>query len=269
MNRIKHHAIKYHPLTVIRRQQNQAHMAIPRFYCPTLLAPHTTVELPDTLAHHAIRVLRLKPDSEIILFDGKGGQYSAKLIIEGKKGHAELGAHDPIEAELDGRITLVQGIPSGDKMDWIIEKAVELGAVRIVPIAARRSVLQLTGERLRKRLEHWRRIAQAASEQSGRNRIMDIADPLSLERYLADGAIDAASTLFCHPGSSRSLAQALQAEQAELTLLVGPEGGWSEEEQDMVARHKLTGVSFGKRVLRTETAGLALIAAATALRGWN
>ena len=244
-------------------------MATPRFFCSKPLTAHTTIELPEALAHHAIRVLRLKPDSDIVLFDGQGGQYAAKLIIDGKRGHAALGDHDPIEAELDGRITLVQGIPSGDKMDWIIEKAVELGAVRLVPIAARRSVLQLTGERLRKRMEHWRRIAQAASEQSGRNRIMDIADPLSLERYLADDMTDAASTLLCHPGSSQSLAQALQAEQTELTLLVGPEGGWSDEEQELMARHKLTAVSFGKRVLRTETAGLALIAAASALRGWN
>src|SRR3546814_71152 len=148
-------------------------------------------------------------------------------------------------------------------------RSVELGAVRVVPITARRSVLQLSGERLRKRLEHWRRIAQAASEQSGRNRIMHIAEPCALEHYLAEGMTDTASTLFCQPGSPRSLAQALQAGQTELAFLVGPEGGWSDEEQDAVARYKLAGVSFGQRVLRTETAGLALIAAASALQGWN
>jgi 16S rRNA (uracil1498-N3)-methyltransferase len=244
-------------------------MATPRFFSSTPLAAHTTIELPDALAHHAIRVLRLKPDSDIVLFDGQGGQYAAKLIFDGKRGHAVLSGHDPVEAELEGRITLVQGIPAGDKMDWVIEKAVELGAIRVIPIAARRSVLQLSGDRLRKRLEHWRRIAQAASEQSGRNRIMEIAEPCSLERYLADGMTDAASTLFCQPGSPRSLAQALHAGQTELSFLVGPEGGWSDEEQELVARHTLTGVSFGKRVLRTETAGLALIAAASALQGWN
>jgi 16S rRNA (uracil1498-N3)-methyltransferase len=244
-------------------------MATPRFFSSTPLAAHTTIQLPEALAHHAIRVLRLKPDSDIVLFDGKGGQYPAKLVIDGKRGHAVLGDHNPVEAELEGRITLVQGIPAGDKMDWVIEKAVELGAVRIIPIAARRSVLQLGGDRLRKRMEHWRRIAQAASEQCGRNRIMEITEPCSLERYLADGMSDAASTLFCQPGSACSLAQALQAGQTDLSFLVGPEGGWADEEQDVVARYKLTGVSFGKRVLRTETAGLALIAAASALRGWN
>src|SRR3546814_13337494 len=96
-----------------------------------------------------------------------------KLIIDGKRGQAILGEHDPVEAELSANITLVQGIPSGDKMDWIIEKAVELGAVRVVPITARRSVLQLSGERLRKRLEHWRRIAQAASEQRARKSVVE------------------------------------------------------------------------------------------------
>lgn len=244
-------------------------MATPRFYCATPLSPDTTLELPQALAHHAVRVLRLKPESEIILFDGRGGQYTATLLVEGKKAYARLGVHDPIEAELAGRITLVQGLPSGDKMDWVVEKAVELGAVCVQPLAAQRSVLQLSGERLRKRLDHWRRIAQAASEQCGRNRIMEVADPQSLQQYLAASTAQAGSILFCHPGSSRTLAQAAQAAGSALTLLVGPEGGWSDEELALVEKHGLTPVNFGARVLRTETAGLALIAAVSALRGWH
>lgn len=244
-------------------------MATPRFFCPIDLASNTTIELPTDLAHHAIRVLRLKSDSEIILFNGQGGQYPARLIIEGKNGMAAIGEHDAIETELEGDITLVQGIPSGDKMDWVIEKAVELGAKRLIPIAAQRSVLQLTGERLRKRMQHWRRIAQAASEQSGRNRIMDVQEPLQLRDYLAQNTVHAQTTLFCHPGSQKTLAQALAPEQNNLTLLVGPEGGWSQEEQAVVEQHGLTPIRFGKRVLRTETAGLALIAAISALRGWD
>lgn len=246
-------------------------MATPRFFCPIDLAPNTTIELPDDLAHHAIRVLRLKADSEIILFNGQGGQYPARLIIDGKSGLAAIGMHDPAETELDGDITLVQGIPSGDKMDWVIEKAVELGAKRLIPIAAQRSVLQLSGERLRKRMQHWRRIAQAASEQSGRNRIMEIQEPLSLRDYLAQNTVQADTTLFCHPDGQQTLEQALalNPKQNCLTLLVGPEGGWSQEEQSIVELHGLTPVRFGKRVLRTETAGLALIAAISALRGWD
>src|SRR3546814_19250138 len=99
-------------------------MAAPRFFCPTTLAAHTTIELPDALAHHARRVLRLKPESDIVLFDGNGGQYTAKLIIDGKRGQAMLGEHDTVEAELSANIPLVQATPSGDKMAWNIEKAV-------------------------------------------------------------------------------------------------------------------------------------------------
>lgn len=244
-------------------------MAISRFFCPASLAPSTTIELPTDLAHHAIRVLRLKPESDIILFNGQGGQYPARLLIDGKQGLAVIGEHDPVENELEGDITLVQGIPAGDKMDWVIEKAVELGAKQLIPIAAQRSVLQLGGERLRKRMLHWHRIAQAASEQSGRNRIMSIEEPMPLRDYLAQHAAQSQTTLFCHPGSSQTLAQALAPGQNTLSLLVGPEGGWSLEEQAAVEKHGLTPVSFGKRVLRTETAGLALIAAISALRGWQ
>lgn len=244
-------------------------MAIPRFFCAAALASNTTVKLAPELAHHAIRVLRLKPDSDIALFNGLGGQYPATLHIEGKNGYASLGEHEPIEAELDGDITLVQGIPAGDKMDWIIEKAVELGARRLVPITAQRSVLQLSGERLHKRMQHWKRIAQSASEQCGRNRIMEIAEPAALRDYLAGRREDADDILFCHPASPHTLAQALSSRRDRVTLLVGPEGGWSGDEQALVELHGLTAVSFGKRVLRTETAGLALIAAISALRGWD
>jgi 16S rRNA (uracil1498-N3)-methyltransferase len=244
-------------------------MAPPRFFCPAPLADGKRIELPVELAHHAIRVLRLKPDADIVLFNGEGGEYPARLVIDGKAGYADLGRHATIETELDGDITLVQGIPSGDKMDWVIEKAVELGARRLVPIAAQRSVLQLSGERLQKRMKHWRRIAQSASEQSGRNRIMDIAEPLTLREYLAASAEPLSCTLFCHPEGKQTLEQALEAVQDRLVFLVGPEGGWSDEELALTGRHGLIPVRFGKRVLRTETAGLALIAAASALKGWD
>lgn len=244
-------------------------MAISRFYCATPLTPDTTIELPAALAHHAVRVLRIKTDTEIILFDGLGGQYTATLLIDGKKACARLGRHEPIEAELAGQITLVQGMASGDKMDWVIEKAVELGATRVVPLAAQRSVLQLSGERLNKRLDHWRRISQAASEQCGRNRIMEVAVPQTLQQYLATLTLPPTSILFCHPGSTQTLAQAAQAAGNALALVVGPEGGWSDEELALAKKHKLTTAGFGTRVLRTETAGLALIAAVSALRGWS
>lgn len=243
-------------------------MATPRFYSPTPLTPHHTIELAPELAHHAIRVLRLKAGTDIVLFDGQGGQYPATLIIDGKKGLAQTGAQASIDVELAGDITLVQGIPSGDKMDWIIEKAVELGAKRLIPIAAQRSVLQLSGERLNKRQRHWERIALSASEQCGRNRIMQIDAPLSLQAYLAQIDLTAQQALFCHPEAEQTLAQALTPGLTRITLLVGPEGGWSTQEQEMVKRCGIAPVKFGERILRTETAGLALIAATSALQGW-
>lgn len=245
-------------------------MATPRFFCATPLSPNSTISLPPELAHHAIRVLRLKPDSDIILFDGLGGQYPARLLIDGKAGSALTGDHQPIEAELAGDITLVQGIASGDKMDWVIEKATELGAKKFVPIAAKRSVLQLSGERLQKRLLHWRRIAQAASEQCGRNQIMEVAAPSSLQAWLDTPQPTGHIHLLCHPDSPLTLAQALQASPGNaLSLLVGPEGGWSEQEVAQAQQHGVSQIQYGARVLRTETAGLALISAISALRGWN
>jgi 16S rRNA (uracil1498-N3)-methyltransferase len=244
-------------------------MATPRFYSPVPLAALQTIELAPELAHHAIRVLRLKADTEIILFDGRGGEYPARLLIDGKSGYAQTGAHRPVEVELEGNITLAQGIPAGDKMDWVVEKAVELGVKRLIPITAERGVSQLNAERGMKRRLRWERIAQTASEQCGRNRLMQIDAPQSLQNCMDDITRDAQTLLFCHPEANKTLAQALQPGMASLTLLVGPEGGWSAAEQALALRHGLQAVKFGNRVLRTETAGLALIAACSALQHWH
>ena len=243
-------------------------MTAPRFYCRCPLAPNQTIELPPELAHHAMRVLRLKSGTAIVLFDGTGGEYAATLLVDGKKGKAEVGDHHRVEVESPGCITLAQGIAAADKMDWIIEKAVELGVKRLVPIAAQRSVLKLAGERLDKRTLHWNRIAQAASEQCGRNRIMSIEAPQSLRAYLSQVDASRQPILFCHPDAELALAEVLQPGMMRLTLLVGPEGGWSDEEKALARRSELTPVKLGERVLRTETAGLALIAAASALQRW-
>ncbi|OZI71074.1 16S rRNA (uracil(1498)-N(3))-methyltransferase [Bordetella genomosp. 12] len=243
-------------------------MSLPRFYCDLPLAAGQRVRLPQDLAHHAIRVLRLREGADIVLFDGKGGEYPAQLQIDGKDGHAVLGRHLPREAELPGRIVLAQGLPSGDKMDWIVEKAVELGAVAVQPIAAQRSVLQLSGPRLEKRLAHWQRVAQAAAEQCGRNRLTQIAAPLTLRDWLAQPA--EGPRLMCHPQASDDLSGWLgqQPGLAGLTLMVGPEGGWSDEEVAAARAAGVAAVRLGPRVLRTETAGLALIASVSALLGW-
>lgn len=244
---------------------------MPRFFCDTLLSAGARLPLPDTLAHHAVRVLRLRDGSSIVLFNGQGGQYPATLNIDGKTAWAQLGEYCPLDAELAGSITLVQGLPSGDKMDWVVEKAVELGACRVTPIAAQRSVLQLSGPRLEKRVAHWARIAQSAAEQCGRNRLMPVDAPVALREWLAQPA--AGLRLLCHPDAPTTLAETLTTASHEaplqaLSLLVGPEGGWSDAELALAAQYGVQSVRFGPRVLRTETAGLALIAAVTALLGW-
>lgn len=243
-------------------------MSAPRFFCDAPLSAGARIALPEALAHHAIRVLRLRAGEPMVLFNGQGGEYPAVLEIEGKTGFAQLGAFDPREAELAGRITLVQGLPAGDKMDWVVGKAVELGAARVCPIAAQRSVLQLAGPRLEKRVAHWQRIAQSAAEQCGRNRLMAVEAPMALADWLARPADGL--RLLCHPQADTDLASLLGATPglASLTLLVGPEGGWSDQELALAREAGVQAVRFGPRVLRTETAGLALISAAGALLGW-
>jgi len=246
-------------------------MSIPRFFVPLPLQPGATLVLPETVAHHALRVLRLPVGSPIVLFNGEGGAWQATLAAQGKQALAELTAFDPRDTELPGRVTLVQGIATGDKMDWIVEKAVELGAHTVAPIAAQRSVLRLSGERLEKRIQHWQRVAQAACEQCGRNRLPVVRAPVTLAQWLADPANAEGLRLMCHPDASDTLAGALPARPtaAALTLLVGPEGGWSDEELELAGRHEVRRVRFGARVLRTETAGVALLAATGALLGWQ
>lgn len=246
-------------------------MSIPRFFVTSPLDSDTCVALPDAVAHHALRVLRLPPGAEIMLFNGEGGAWRATLVVQGKKGLAQLTGFDARDTELPGRITVVQGIASGDKMDWIVEKAVELGAHAIAPIAAQRSVLRLSGDRLEKRLQHWQRIAQSACEQCGRNRMPIVQPPVSLAQWLSSPANAGMLRLLCHPDATDTLAGALPEPDpgASLALLVGPEGGWSDDELDEAARHAVRRVRFGSRVLRTETAGLALLAATGALLGWQ
>ncbi|CAB3734552.1 16S rRNA (uracil(1498)-N(3))-methyltransferase [Achromobacter piechaudii] len=243
-------------------------MSAPRFFCDIPLSAGTRIALPDALAHHALRVLRLKAGESVVLFNGQGGEYPAVLDVDGKAGYAQLGDFSAREAELAGRITLVQGLPSGDKMDWVVEKAVELGASRVSPIAAQRSVLQLSGPRLDKRVAHWQRIAQSAAEQCGRNRLMAVDTPRSLADWLAEPA--EGLRLLCHPEAGEDLAGKLRAAPGltALTLLVGPEGGWSDKELELARQAGVQAVRFGPRVLRTETAGLALVSAVSALLAW-
>ncbi len=239
-------------------------MMNPRFFCPDGLVPDCEIPLPAPVAHHAERVLRLVVGDAVVLFDGQGGEFSATLTALGKQPAARLGPRLPIERESSLAITLVQALASGDKMDWVVQKAVELGVMAIQPVAAERSVLKLAGDRAVKRVAHWQQIAVAACEQSGRNRVPVVGDILPLSRYLSLPFED--TRLILAPGADGALARKA-APSGPVSVFVGPEGGWSSGELDLATRAGCAPLALGPRVLRTETAGLAALAALQTLWG--
>jgi 16S rRNA (uracil1498-N3)-methyltransferase len=206
---------------------------IPRFFCPFPLHPGATVELAAEAAHHALKVLRVGAGDTAILFDGRGGQWHATLHPAGKSLRATWTRVRRCRREPPLMLTLVQALPAGDKMDLVVQKAVELGVMRIQPVAAKRSVIRLSGERAERRVEHWRNIAIAACEQSGRNRIPAVAPILDLPQYLGIAAQENALRFVCAPGVAGP-ARARGAE-APVSLLVGPEGGF--EDGELLAAH--------------------------------
>jgi 16S rRNA (uracil1498-N3)-methyltransferase len=232
---------------------------MPRFYCPQPLIPGTVVDLPEAVAHH-LHVVRQQAGDELVLFNGEGGQVRARLHEVGKRrGSAEIVAHEAVEVELPYSVTLAQGLPEGSKMDWIVEKAVELGVSAIVPLAARRSVVRLAGERADKRLAHWQAVVVSASEQCGRNRLAEVAKLEDFGRWIAQPA--AVPRILLSPRATQSLAAWTRATPArEVCIMVGPEGGFSDEEEDAAVAAGALALSMGPRVLRTETAGLAALA---------
>lgn len=240
---------------------------ISRFHFPGVLPRHGETALPDAAAHHATRVLRMRDGEPIVLFDGSGAEAEATLVLRGKSAAALISAYREVDRESPLDLVLVQALATGDKMDWIVQKAVELGARAVQPIQAERSVLRLAGERATRRREHWQQVAVGACEQSGRNRIPEVGEILSLQAYLAAAREDRA-TVRCvlDPAAAQGLS-ALPRPAGALHLLVGPEGGWSDDELAACAAAHCTPVGLGPRVLRTETAGLAMLAALQARWG--
>jgi 16S rRNA (uracil1498-N3)-methyltransferase len=239
---------------------------MPRFYCPQPLLPGSVVDLPEAVAHH-LHVVRQQSGDELVLFNGEGGQARARLAEIGKRrASAEVLALEAVDVELPFRVTLAQGLPEGSKMDWIVEKAVELGAAGVIPLAAQRSVVRLSGDRADKRLAHWQGVVVSASEQCGRNRLADVAPVQDVNRWLAEPGTG--TRILLSPRADSSLAQWVRATPAQdVTLLVGPEGGFTDQEEDAALAAGALALSMGPRVLRTETAGLAALAILAA--GWG
>lgn len=238
---------------------------VSRFFSPEPLPQGDCFELPEALAHHAVRVLRLSAGERIVLFDGLGGEAEAVLEGQGKRWSARLVERHSVERESPLELVLVQALASADKMDWVVQKAVELGVSGVMPVRASRSVLKLSGERAEKRVAHWREVAVSACEQSGRNRVPQVADITDLRDYLAQHR-NGPQRLILDPVGGGRLAE-LGRPSGACHILIGPEGGWSDDELAACRAAGCEGVTLGPRVLRTETAGLAALAAMQALWG--
>lgn len=249
---------------------------MPRFFVTSTLAVGEICILPETVVRH-VHVLRLQTGDTITLFNGEGGAYEAELVaIEKKHASAQLRSYHAGDLETPYRLTLAQGIAGGDKMDWLIEKAVELGVDRVLPLTTTKSVVRLQGERAVKRREHWQALARAACEQCGRNRVPHIEAPADLRHWLAEQAATGDATagdtenlkLMLSPRGARQFdALPRSAPSSGVILLIGPEGGLSEAEEDEARVCGFIALGLGPRILRTETAGIAVLAALAARWG--
>ena len=247
-------------------------MALPRFYCPKKIVADQPIELPAGVAHHALRVLRLEQGDELILFNGNGGEFPAVIEHIDKNGvTVMIGKHLDIERESPLVITLAQALCANEKMDWIVQKAVELGVSRIQPLDTKLSVVRLSGERAEKRMKHWQQVVISACEQCGRNRIPQILPLISLSDWLGaqinewknsnNGTLHDACFMLS-PTAEKSLRDFPESfTTAMLTLLVGPEGGLTPEEEAAALVSGFIPLRLGKRILRTESAALAVVAA--------
>ena len=238
---------------------------MPRFYVDTALRPGTSVLLPEDSAHHAVHVLRVHDGDEVTLFNGRGGEYAARIAsMQRLKVLVDVLAHRAIERESPLRMVLVQGVSAGERMDFTVRKSVELGVAEIQPVLAASSVARPKGERAAARHAHWQKIAIAACEQCGRNRVPEVAAIIDLDAFLGRAAGDGLRLLLA-ADADRDLKQL--EPPGKVTLLAGPEGGLAPEERKRAERGGFVPVRFGPRVLRTETAPLATIAAMQALWG--
>jgi 16S rRNA (uracil1498-N3)-methyltransferase len=243
-------------------------MTAPRLFVDVPLSGGATIDLPEGPFRHLVQVLRMQAGEALVLFDGRGGEYEAQLASVAKRSATvSVGAHRAVDRESALDLTLVQGISKGERMDFTIQKAVELGVTRIAPVTTERCNVHLDAERQEKRMEHWRGVIVSACEQSGRTRVPGLDPVRSLAAHLA---IESKAVRFVlDPQAGTSLAAAAQAVQEgqAMALIVGPEGGLGESELQLAARSGVSGVNLGPRVLRTETAGMTALAVLQATRG--
>lgn len=240
---------------------------MPRFYCPPPLPPGGTFELPPDAAHHAARVLRLREGDRVEIFDGLGNachgmiaELGGKRVVLGEIAASSTDRESPLQ------VVLAQALSSSEKMDWVIQKATELGVTDIQPLDTERSVAKLSAERVAKRLEHWRQVAISACEQCGRNLLPKIHAPLDIMAWLQQMKESSSTKLILLPQGATSL-HGLEKPNGGVVLLIGAEGGFTQAESDSALHCGFAPIRLGARVLRTETAAVAGLASLQTLWG--
>lgn len=236
---------------------------MPRFHCPTALHAGAALELPESAARH-VQVLRLQPGNEITLFNGEGGEFVATVTRMGRSDVlVEIVSHSAIEREAPRQVHLALGMPANERMDWLVEKATELGVTSLQPLQAERSVLRLAGERAEKKRAHWQGVAIAACEQCGRNRVPPVHPVQALPGWLLAAPGGHRLLLSLQPDSVPLTEHLATLSAGPVLFLSGPEGGLSMAEEQAARRQGFVPVSLGTRTLRAETAPLAALAALT------
>lgn len=244
----------------------QPPIKMPRFYLHTELAAPAELALPDHIVRH-IHVLRLRTGDAFTLFNGNGCEYAAELTAIGKReAVCRIVAEHAAERESPLNITLVQAVSAAERMEFTLQKSVELGVTTIQPVISERSVVRLAGERADKRQRRWQDIVIAACEQSGRNRVPEVLPLIGLRDYLAHNTTPDALRLMMSLNRATKLTD-IQPPPRTVCLMIGPEGGWSEAEETAAAAAGFRAITLGPRVLRTETASLATLAAMQTLWG--
>lgn len=234
---------------------------MPRIHCSEPLAPGQSLDLPAGAARH-VQVLRLQPGDALTLFDGRGGEYAATVQRMGRSDvQVAVAAHDPVEREAALAVHLAIGMPANERMDWLVEKAVEMGVASLQPLVTAHGVLRLAGERAQKKQAHWQAVAIAACEQCGRNRVPAVHAVLPLTAWL-DGlpAMPQTRLLLAFAPDAQALAAVAASSESGVLVLGGPEGGLNAQEEAAARARGFRPVTLGSRVLRAETAQLTALA---------
>lgn len=236
---------------------------MPRIHCPIPLSGGDAVALPPSAARH-VQVLRMQPGEAVTLFNGEGGEFDAVIERMGRSDVSVIvGNHHPVEREAPRAVHLVVGMPANERMDWLVEKAAELGVASIQPVLAQRSVLKLQGERAERKQAHWQAVAVAACEQSGRNRVPPVHPVAGLAQWLATLGPATHARLLLSLGAQAHALRLAAGADGPVLLLSGPEGGLTAQEEELAIGTGFERATLGPRVLRAETAPLVALAALT------